>query len=84
MEIYQLELFADYYQFYFQDDNPDYGDLSEAWTEDATNRLMAISDRVVGVGTARDTDVQVYVTVDSQIPELDKSEWIGLIVPAFT
>lgn len=65
MKTYQLELFADYYQFYFQDDNSDYGDLSEAWTEDATNQLMAISDRVVGVGTVRNMDVQVFVTIDN-------------------
>ena len=75
MKTYQLKLFADYFQFYFQDDNSDYGDLSEAWTEDATNQLMAISDRVVGIGTARDTDVQVYVIVDNQLPELDTSKW---------
>ena len=75
MKTYQLELFADYFQFYFQDDNPDYGDLSEAWTEDATNQLMAISDRVVGVGTSRDTDVQVYVAIINQILELYKSQW---------
>ena len=75
MKTYQLELFADYFQFYFQDDNSDYGDLSEAWTKEATNQLMAISDRVVGVGTARDTDVQVYVIVDNQLPELDTSKW---------
>ena len=75
MKTYQLELFADYFQFYFQDDNSDYGDLSEAWTEDATKQLIAISDRVVGVGTVRDTEVQVYVKIDNQLPELDSSQW---------
>lgn len=75
MKTYQLELFADYFQFYFQDDNSDYGDLSEAWTEEATKQLMAISDRVVGVGTARDTEVQVHVIVDNQLPKLETSQW---------
>ncbi len=36
---------------------------------------MAISDRVVGVGTVRDMEVQVYVAIDNQIPELDTSQW---------
>ena len=53
MKFYQLELFADFFQFYFQDDNYDDGDLSEAWTGDATNQLMSISDLVVGVGRSR-------------------------------
>lgn len=68
-------MFADYFQFYFQDDNADYGDLSEAWTESATEQLMALSERVVGVGTARNMDVRVYVTIDDQVPDLDSTEW---------
>ena len=42
----ELTLFADYHQFYIQDDDDRFGDLSEAWTEEATNKLLAVSDRV--------------------------------------
>jgi len=72
---HELSLFADYYQFYFQDDNDAFGDLSEAWTDEATERLMALSDHVVGVGTVRNMDVPVFVHVTDAIPQLNPSDW---------
>jgi hypothetical protein len=37
----RVELFADYLQFYIQDEKA-VGDLSEKWTEEAVNMLLAI------------------------------------------
>ena len=70
-----LTLFADYHQFYIQDDDIEYGDLSDAWTAEATDRLMAVSDRVIGVGTVRDMEVPVHISIADQLPALVAAEW---------
>src|SRR5262245_14606727 len=63
MQQHHFHLFADYHQFYVQDDDPSFGDLSKAWTEEAVARLMAVAPHVVSVGTARNTDVLVTVEI---------------------
>jgi hypothetical protein len=75
MRNYELSLFADYYQFYFQDDDPAFGDLSEAWTDEAVDILLAVSDHVIGVGTVRNMDVPVHVSVQTVLPDLESPEW---------
>jgi hypothetical protein len=72
---YELELFVDYFQFYIQDDNPDVGDLSDAWTEEAVENLLAVSNGVVGIGTARNMDVLVEVFVQDTRPNLNESDF---------
>jgi hypothetical protein len=59
---YEFLLFADYHQFYIQDEAAD-GNLSEAWTPDAVERLLALAPGVVGIGTVRNTDVPVMIDV---------------------
>ena len=61
MQKFEFELFADYFQFYIQDDNESLGDLSDSWTEEATTNLIAVSDGVIGIGTARNMDVPVTI-----------------------
>jgi hypothetical protein len=75
MQTIELTLFADYYQFYLQDDYPRFGDLSHAWTQEAIDRLIAVGDHVVGIGTVRNMDVQVRIVVDSKLPNLDSKAW---------
>ena len=58
----QLELFADYFQFYIQDENAN-GDLSEKWTDEAVEQLLAITDGTIGVGTVRNMDVPVTIKI---------------------
>jgi hypothetical protein len=62
MQRRDLELFADYNQFYLQDE-PASGDLSEAWTDEAVERLLALAPGTVGVGTASNGVVPVAVEV---------------------
>jgi hypothetical protein len=52
-----------------------FGDLSAAWTEEAVERLVAVSDHVVGVGTVRNMDVPVHVSVSDSLPALKEGEW---------
>src|SRR5258707_13388220 len=70
----ELEIFADYFQFYLQDDEQ-LGDLSDAWTEDAIKRMFAIGPGVVGIGTVRNMDVPVTIDVLEAEPIDDIGEW---------
>jgi len=71
----EYELFADYHQFYLQDDDRSLGDLSDAWTLEATQRLLAVARGVVGIGTARNTTVPVVVEILETAPEPDLNDW---------
>jgi nucleoside phosphorylase len=74
MKSFALSLFADYFQFYIQDEAVA-GDLSEAWTEEATARLLAIAPGTIGIGTVRNMEVPVLVEIHDQEPRDDSSEW---------
>jgi hypothetical protein len=65
----------DYHQFYLQDDDSRFGNLSEAWTDEATDRLLAVASHVLGVGTARNVEVPVTIEVHDSRPEPDPAEW---------
>ena len=70
MQSHNLELFADYFQFYLQDEVAA-GDLSDAWGPEATNRMFAVSEGVVGIGTVRNMDVPVTLEFLDSEPEAD-------------
>jgi hypothetical protein len=74
MKSLELSLFADYFQFYIQDEAAT-GDLSESWNEEATARLLAEAPGVIGIGTARNMDVPVAVEIHDQEPDDDSSAW---------
>jgi hypothetical protein len=75
MTSHQYELFADYSQFYLQDDDQELGNLSEAWTDEAVDRLLAVAPGVVGIGTIRATTVPVTIEVHDNEPEADLLSW---------
>ena len=75
MQRIELTLFADYHQFYLQDDDISFGDLSNSWTPEATQQLLAVAELVVGVGTARNMNVPVHISIEPQLPNLDPNEW---------
>lgn len=68
------ELFADYFQFYLQDEKAD-GDLSDSWTQEAVDRLLAVAPGTIGVGTVRNMDVPVTVELCDAEPESDLEAW---------
>lgn len=74
MSRYELTLFADYHQFYIQDENVD-GNLSDAWTDEAVERLLAVAPGTVGIGTVRNVDVPVTIVVLEREPELDADKF---------
>ena len=69
-----FKIFADYHQFYIQDESAD-GDLSEAWTDEAVANLLAVVDGTVGVGTVRNMDVPVTIEILSNEPPLNLANW---------
>lgn len=77
MSRYELTLFADYHQFYIQDENAD-GNLSDAWTDEAVERLLAVAPGTVGIGTARNVDVPVTITIleRAPVPDVDKFDQV--------
>ena len=70
MKRYDLRLFADYCQFYLQDESA-IGDLSNAWSQVAVNRLLAVAPGVVGVRTASAAVVPVSVELLDAPPTED-------------
>jgi hypothetical protein len=70
----ELTLFADYFQFYLQDEKAA-GDLSESWTEQATADLLALAPGTIGIGTVRNMDVPVVIEVDDSEPVIDLDAW---------
>lgn len=69
-----LLLFADYYQFYLQDERAD-GELSDAWTDESVKRMLATAPGTVGIGTARNDDVPVEIEVGIAEPPVDEASW---------
>jgi hypothetical protein len=74
MKSFELSLFADYFQFYIQDETAT-GDLSDAWNEEAVGRLLAIAPGTICVGTVRNMDVPVVVEIHDKEPDDDCPEW---------
>jgi hypothetical protein len=78
MRRYELTLFADYRQFYIQDEKAD-GDLSDAWNDAAVERLLAVAPGTVGIGTVRNVDVPVTISVLEREPALDADKFDHIV-----
>ncbi len=74
MASYSYELFADYFQIYLQDEHAK-GNLSDAWTEEAVENLLATVSGAIGVGTVRNVEVPVTIEVCDTEPTLDLAPW---------
>ncbi len=67
-------LFADYFQFYLQDEAAE-GNLGEAWTDQAVEDLLALAPGTIGVGTVRNMEVPVSLEITSAAPALELEDW---------
>lgn len=74
MRSLNFSLFADYFQFYLQDEAAS-GDLSQSWDEEATGRLLAVAPGTIGVGTVRNSSVPVLLEIHDQEPNDDFRAW---------
>src|SRR4030095_6846218 len=74
MTTHKYILFADYHQFYLQDEAVQ-GDLSDAWTEQAVANLLALAPGTIGGGTVCDMEVPVEVEIVESEPRETFEAW---------
>ena len=74
MTLHEFVLFADHHQFYLQDEAA-HGDWSEAWTPEASERLLAVAPGTLGIGTVRNMHVPVRLEVLGAEPAEDFEAW---------
>lgn len=67
-------LFADYFQFYLQDESVE-GNLGDSWDETACSRMLAIAPGTIGVSTVRNMTVPVAVEIHDHEPPNDAEAW---------
>ncbi|PSB88012.1 hypothetical protein C5F63_08785 [Photobacterium damselae subsp. damselae] len=80
MEEFELELFADYHQFYLQDDEVEKNDLGDAWTEEVIERLSASTYFAIGIGTVRNMDVPVFIKILEAEPSINFDDWEHVVM----
>ena len=76
--MHTFNLFADYFQFYLQDESIA-GDLSDSWTDEAVARLLAVAPGMVGVGTVRNMEVPVTLEVLASEPPLNEMAYDHIV-----
>jgi hypothetical protein len=74
LESHSLNLFADYHQFYIQDESVD-ADWSSAWTDEAVSQMVAVVPGVVAVGTSSNETVPVVLEIHDAEPVADSTGW---------
>jgi hypothetical protein len=71
---FEYKLFADYHQFYVQDEGVE-GNLGDRWTPDAVARDLAVAPGTIGIGTVRNATVPVVVEITDGKPDDDMNGW---------
>lgn len=74
----QLDVFADYFQFYVCDERYE-TDTGLIWDEATTNRMLALGTDLIAIGTARNMDVPVQIELLASEPEIDFAAWEQVI-----
>ena len=71
----ELSIFADYFQFYVEDDAraADVVDVTDVWSAEAFDRQLAAIAHGIAVGTSRNMTVPVIIEVTSGPPADDPS-----------
>jgi hypothetical protein len=71
---FDFEIYADYNQFYLEDENSPHrtGDI---WSEEAFERMLATEENLVAVGTARYETVPVSVEIYDRNPTLELEKY---------
>src|SRR5262245_5370575 len=74
MAVHTLDLFADYFQFYLQDEDAS-GIDGDSWSGEATDRMLATAPGALAVGTVRNVGVPVTVEILPSEPPKDLENW---------
>lgn len=78
MRRYDLRLFADYCQFYLQDESAG-GDVPYVWSEEALARRLALGPGTVGIRTKSADFVRVTIEMLASAPADDGTLFDGVI-----
>ncbi len=71
---YQLNLFADYYQFSLQDEEAA-DKQPDDWGDQLVTKMIAVAPGIIGISTARNTTVPVSVDILNVQPNDDFTDW---------
>lgn len=75
MRQYKFDLFADYHQFYLQDEGIDDDLPPENWTDEAIENGAVLTPGTIWVQTARNMNVPVTIEVRDFMPDESLSDW---------
>lgn len=70
----EYKIYADYNQFYLKDKSSPHK-TEDIWTEEAFNQMLAVSEKLVAVGTARYAEVIVSVEIHDLAPEVETEKY---------
>lgn len=65
-----FEIFADYHQFYLEDETSPH-DTGSIWTKETFQQMIAVSEKLVAVGTARNVEVPASIEIHDSEPILE-------------
>lgn len=74
MAVHTFDLFADYFQFYVQDEDAS-GIDGDSWADDAIERMLAVAPGAFAVGTVRNAGVPVTIEIFESEPPYDLKDW---------
>ncbi|WP_155806040.1 hypothetical protein [Erythrobacter litoralis] len=78
----KLDLFADFFQVYIAD-GKFRTDTSDIWNNKASDRMLAIAENLIAIGTARNMTVPVSLELLSGRPRPDFEVWEQVIEASF-
>ena len=71
---FDFEIYADYNQFYLADESSPFS-TGEIWTDETFQQMLAVSEKLVAIGTARYETVPVSVEMYDRNPTLELEKY---------
>src|SRR5512133_2492575 len=72
---FEFDVIAEFQQFLLHDGEHDADEIFPEWTREAGERLLAVEEGIIGVGTISDGIVHVVLEIRDSRPEEDTSGW---------
>ena len=71
---FDFEIYADYHQFYLEDENSPH-EIGDIWTDKTVEQMIAVSEKLVAIGTARYETVPVSIEIHDSEPTLELEKY---------
>jgi hypothetical protein len=72
-----FEIYADYNQFYLEDENSPH-ETGDIWTKETIEQMIAVREKLIAVGTARYREVPVTIEFHDSEPVLEPETYSRL------